>query len=212
MRRISVMVAVVLWGAAYTGEAQANLLEDGSFALATHDSQDSNTAWQLTGSSLFRQDNWAQFDGPMGVWWRAFEGDPAGAPVQGKISQKVGSGGGTPLATASIDLNLSAPKDGSWNQYQVQGVAPAGTTAVRVFGEMVDGVNANANPQSAMFDTFDLTEAGGTYTLTAYHKAETNYTSASTLLGIDFLGVPEPTSLTLGGAALFALLSVRRKR
>ena len=116
------------------------------------------------------------------------------------------------LGSAVIDLNPLSPNDGTWNAYSVTGTAPAGTVAVRAFAEMVGGVDAMANPQSAMFDDFSLTQSGNDYTLRAFHKVETNFTSMATNLGIEFLAVPEPASILTLLGGLVSLMAWRRKR
>ncbi|MFT4636859.1 MAG: hypothetical protein ACI8T1_000167 [Verrucomicrobiales bacterium] len=61
------------------------------------------------------------------------------------------------LLTESLELNGQHPADGSWVKYSVRGKAPEGTEEVQARAEMVNGVNANTNPQSAMVDDFFLT-------------------------------------------------------
>ncbi len=62
----------------------------------------------------------------------------------------------TVLASQALELNGLHPADGSWVAFQVKAVAPDLTAEVQVRAQMIDGVNANANPQSAMFDDFFL--------------------------------------------------------
>jgi hypothetical protein len=52
--------------------------------------------------------------------------------------------------------------DNEWYQHTLKAVAPAGTVNVRVRASMVDGVNPDANPQSAFVDDFSLTTTGDT--------------------------------------------------
>lgn len=58
-----------------------------------------------------------------------------------------------------VDLHddLGQTNDGLWHQHILSAVAPAGTVNVRVRASMVDGVNADLNPQSAFVDDFSLT-------------------------------------------------------
>ncbi len=60
------------------------------------------------------------------------------------------------MESSNID---SHPKDGSWQNYTLSTVAPAGATSAVVRVGMVDGMDAQANPQSAMFDDVELRAA-----------------------------------------------------
>lgn len=84
----------------------------------------------------------------------------------------------------SVELELrdaGQTTDGEWRQSTVMGVAPAGTVSVQARASMVDGHIAEANPQSAFMDDFELTI------------------------------IPEPTSFALFGLALIGLIGVRRR-
>jgi hypothetical protein len=63
-----------------------------------------------------------------------------------------------------VDLHddLGQQNDGEWHQHTLMAIAPAGTVNVRVRASMVDGVNPDANPQSAFVDDFSLTTTGDT--------------------------------------------------
>ena len=63
---------------------------------------------------------------------------------------------GDTLTSEALELNGQHPADGSWVQYRVKSKAPDNTTEVQARAQMVDGVNAMANPQSAMLDDFFL--------------------------------------------------------
>ena len=149
----------------------------------------------------------------IGLWLKAFEGNAADGFANVTVSQTVSAmpgatydlalwnkqetnftaastffaidfldGGGTVLQTDSQDIT-DHPQDGSWVEYTMTSVAPAGAADVTVRLGMVDGQDALANPQSAMFD--DVT------------------------LSTDV--IPEPSSALLSLLAL-AGLSFRRRR
>jgi hypothetical protein len=210
----------VLTLAVCAASAQASLLDDGSFDLATTGTQTSNSAWVLTAnfpdpvtptdaSVQFQDAPWASNDpGPPehGVWLRSFTGKPGGPLAQADLVQSVVVAGGdfslsfdarrelnflargwsVDLSSSgtggsdSIDLLATAPNDGSWNTYNLalSGVSAGDTLTVRA--TMVDGMDALANPQSAMWDNFVL--------------------------------VPEPTALVGAGIGLLGLLILRRRR
>ncbi len=90
--------------------------------------------------------------------------------------------GGSVLSLERSDITTH-PKDGSWQQYALTAVAPASTTQATVKFGMVDGVDAKANPQSAMFD--DVTFSADV--------------------------IPEPSSAALGVLGLVGL-ALRRRR
>lgn len=58
-----------------------------------------------------------------------------------------------------LDLHddLGQTNDNQWHEHTLMAVAPAGTVSVRVRASMIDGVNSDANPQSAFVDDFSLT-------------------------------------------------------
>ncbi len=67
------------------------------------------------------------------------------------------NGAGEILASVENELNGKHPADGSWEFFSAKGTAPEGTTELQARATMVGGVNAMANPQSAMVDDFSLT-------------------------------------------------------
>jgi len=59
-----------------------------------------------------------------------------------------------------VNSTVSNWNNAVWRQYTLTGIAPAGTTQVRVRASMTDGVwNPNADPQSLFVDAFSLTAA-----------------------------------------------------
>ncbi len=67
------------------------LIDDGSFELATANTQTSNSNWVMTtqgSSAQFQQDTWAASDGVKGVWFQGFKGTTAN-PVDAQVSQVV---------------------------------------------------------------------------------------------------------------------------
>jgi hypothetical protein len=64
---------------------------------------------------------------------------------------------GTP---ATLDLRTVQMNDATWRQQTLAATAPAGTVSVQISAKMIDGVS-NTGAQSAFFDDFSLTAAGG---------------------------------------------------
>ncbi len=232
MKRCSTLATLMSLAMVAT-TAHANLLGDPSFDLSDSTTQTSNSAWVLDvndpdgattpdQAGQFREAPWASNpagqDGK-GVWFRSFEGDQGDSGedlAQLKISQLVGLGSLVIGSEVSPDLTPATPNGGAWVQHTVVGVAPAGTTGVRAFGLGVNGEDHNdtaLGSQSAFFDDFDLTLTGtDTYTLTAFLKVENDHISDSLNIGIEFLGVPEPTTAALASMGLLGMLTLRRKR
>jgi hypothetical protein len=55
-----------------------------------------------------------------------------------------------------IDTVYNAQAAGTWQQFSVGGVAPAGTASLRVSAQFLGGVFQTSNPQSAFVDDFTL--------------------------------------------------------
>lgn len=196
-----------------------NLLDDPGFESATGGGQTSNSNWSLAvnfpdtlgASAQFQTASFAANSGLTGVWFKSFEGDPAGTLANATLSQTVAGGAGTydlsffakresgfdanamfvRLSTDMGDmetfnlLSLLVPNDGSWNAYNIfDFVASAGTTMLTVDAIMEGGFNSLANPQSFLMDDFNLDDRAAT--------------------------VPEPATILLTGIG--ALWLFRRRR
>ena len=170
-------------------------------------------AGTIPGSSAQFQENFGGndiADPRNGVWFKAFVDDEGGS-VNATLSQWLvaGAGGSYSLTfdakreahfaagswivslsssgtggTDWIDLLAAAPADGTWNMFSLSLAGVSAGDILTVSAEMVDGVRAAINPQSAFVDNFDL----------------------------EARSVPEPESVGLAALALLALLGVRRRR
>lgn len=197
--------------------AQANLLDDGSFDLATGDSQTSNSAWVLNSNNpdpgtptdeaaQFQAAAWASNDAgapEVGVWFRAFTGKTAG-----------------PLAQADISQSVNAPSDGDYVlsfDARRETFFSVASWSVDLNGASVDLLSAA--PADGSWNTFSVVlsgvTAGDALTVTGAMvdgiDALANPQSAF-LDNFDLQLVPEPTSVALAGIGLLGLLAVRRKR
>ncbi len=98
-----------------TTNASGNLLSDGSFELATNNTQTSNSAWVMTAQSdgvepagAFQTATWAAASGNTGVWFKGYRGTP-GVPVDASVTQVVTaptSGDYTLTFAAKIEQNF----------------------------------------------------------------------------------------------------------
>jgi glucose/arabinose dehydrogenase len=86
-----------------------NLMNDGSFELATPNTQTSNSSWVMTAQSdgvepaaQFQAATWAASSGIKGVWFKGFRGSSAN-PVDARVSQVV-----TATATGDYTLKFDA--------------------------------------------------------------------------------------------------------
>jgi hypothetical protein len=98
------------------------------------------------------------------------------------------------IDTENLNLISVQIPDGEWREFSVNGVAPVGTTNVRVSAGSSFMYNTLIDPQSAMFDDFALTLAGS---------------GGGNLL---LAAVPEPASCSLILIALVAAAVLRRRR
>jgi len=91
------------------------------------------------------------------LWEANYAGGLPGFPTQTLMGLEFLDGDeeiiGAPIV---LDLSTEQMNDSTWRQHAVNGIAPAGTEFVRVVASMIDGVNSDANPQSAFFDDFSL--------------------------------------------------------
>lgn len=65
------------------------------------------------------------------------------------------------ISSSVLDVDTVAIGDSVWRRYEVMGLSPAGTVSVRARVSMIDGVFADANPQSAFVDDLELVPAPG---------------------------------------------------
>ena len=228
------LAAVVAAG----GQAQANLLVDGTFNLATNGTETSNSPWTLTVNKPDGTNRAAQFQtgfanaentgvgGPQapgtgaGVWFRSFEGnqDP-----------------NDPLAQATLTQSIIAPKDGDYILFFRAGIEDnftAGTWDVSFSSSGTGGTDtvdllanppspfgnlggaASANPRGDRYDLFlNGVTAGDTLTVTGrmIDGVDFGTNPQSAYLDQFTLQVPEPTTLLLAGFGAAGLL-VRRRR
>lgn len=167
-------------------------------------------------------------------------GDGQPSPTEIKFELAFLDGSGVVIGTpAEIDIKADRttqaggnPNDTNWYQHSVSATAPAGTVDVRVSAIFNDGV-LTTNPQSGMFDDFELTlattgtpgdfdgdddvdgqdflvwQAGfpGTYDAGDLADWQSNYGTEAPAAG----SVPEPTTLALAACGMAAAVLRRRR-
>ncbi len=72
------------------------------------------------------------------------------------------------LGSETLDINDVNPRDSVWRHFQVSGVSVLETAFVRSRVDMVDGMLAPANPQSAFVDDLHLVPAPSTTVLLGF--------------------------------------------
>lgn len=122
---------------------------------------------------LYTMTGWARFEAN---WPGGFDFLPSGGTVEPPVPPRWPAGTPSPTRTEFalefldvadavlpgslvFDLrdDLGQTNDNQWHEHTLMAVAPAGTVSVRVRASMIDGVNSDANPQSAFVDDFSLT-------------------------------------------------------
>lgn len=240
MRRFVALAAVAIAAVIFsTNAAQAFLLDDGNFSLATTGSTTSNSAWTLTINMPDGTDRAAQFQTGFanaqntgvggteppgtgtGVWFRSFEGDQGNS--------------GEPLADATLSQSVVAPYSGNYRLQFVAGrevnhisrefsvsLGSSGTggvasidllTAVIPDGNL--GGAASGNPGGTPFE-LSLTgvTAGDVLTVTGVMMGGEDSTIPGGQSGFldSFALIPEPSSVALGLLAVGGVLTVARRR
>lgn len=220
MRMMCVGIAVLSL-AAFAATAQANLLDDGSFDLATNDTRTSNSAWSLTSSitepdgAVFSTSDWASKDaGGTGVWFKTFGGDPNGITEDSLLTQTV-------VAPANGDYTLLF-----WGAREANHLS---TTTFASLSSSGTGGSDSVDLNTATFNnTLNFVDGGGTrfsLSLTGVTAGDfltvsvdeiggiSNPGAAESLMVDQFtLSIPEPTSLALVGLGLLGAFTMRRKR
>ncbi len=167
-----------------------NLVDDGSFELATGSSQTSNSNWVMTiqgNSAQFQTAPWAASDGAKGVWFQGFQGSP-GSPVDAQVTQGVtaaAAGDYTLRFDAKVEENfpsviggfqvtitsdgtggsdtidvLAAAPDFQFNTYTLTLSGVSAGDNLTIVAEMIDATGGVGPALSGMVDAFFLDELG----------------------------------------------------
>ncbi len=205
--------------AVFATTAQANLLGDGDFELATTGGAGtgSSPAWTVTAPSAagyeFSNGAWAVQAGAQGFWFQSFAGALA-AEVDVEIAETVAAG-------SAGDASLSF-----WAAREPNVAADSIIASLSVNGTVVDSIDL----LTATFnDGLNFADGTGTqFSLSAPGVLATDSLSVSVaMLGgldaginpqslmvdsFDLNVVPEPASLALAGFGLLSVLASRRRR
>ena len=235
MKRICVLLAVLSL-AMFETSAQANLLDDGSFTLATSGSATSNSDWVLTrnfpdpdnpldGAAQFNS-GFANSENPAagtGVWFKSFLGerggdanDPAAdADVTQSLVAAV-SGDYHLRFRAAAEVNFMAD---AWG-VSLSSSGPAGSVSVDLLTNRptpAGNIGGLASPNYGG-TSYDLVltgvDAGDTLTVSGFmvQGVDANIPGGqSAFLDRFVLQVPEPMSCALVGLGMLGLLPMRRK-
>ncbi len=205
------MCAAVLSLAMFAATAQANLLDDGSFELATDGGQVSNSAWSIAGpagSAIFSASPWAAKDGTTGVWFQSFNS------LDGTLSQSV-----VAPKSGNYDLFFWAAREPNHlttsSPATLSSSGTGGSTSVDLFtATFNDALNMGDGGGTKFSLSLAGVTAGDILTVSVSTIGALSNPGASESLMVDnfFLQVPEPASFGLAGLGLIGLLGLRRKR
>ncbi len=241
MKRCVVMALTAAFMALVTGQARPNLLDDGTFDLATGGGLVSNSAWVLTADfpdPNSPTDEAAQFqggfansengsggagDGGNGIWFKSFlgvrGGDTAIPTANADITQSV-------IAPSSGDyiLNFVAGREDNFTAGEffvaLSSSGTGGSASVDLLiAPMVAGNIGGAASPALGGNPFSVTvtgvTAGDTLTVTGAMVDGQDFNApggqSAFLDQFSLTLVPEPATLTLAGLGAVALLSRRRR-
>jgi len=146
-------------GSPFVPPTPTGLMDDGSFELATHDTQTSNSSWVMTTesdgtgeSAVFQTATFAASDGDTGVWFKGFEGSVA-TPVDAQVTQVV-------TATDTGDYTLTFDAKAEANFASVVGGFQVTITSDGTGGS--DTIDILTAAPDFLFNTYTLNLTGVT--------------------------------------------------
>jgi hypothetical protein len=101
----------------------------------------------------------------LSAWYRYetfYSGTDSFADTQTNLAIDFLGAGDVLLSSSVLDVDAVQLPDGTWREFSVSGIAPAGTVEVRARSSMLDGILEPSNPQSAFVDDFTLVPEPGT--------------------------------------------------